>query len=73
MNFQSYFLSFENGSRLELMHKPEMDNADKTLARKGFIHIAFSVGSKEKVDLITEQLRHAGYEVISGPRTTGNG
>ena len=72
-NFESYFLSFEDGSRLELMYKPEMDNANKTLARTGFIHIAFSVGSKEKVDLLTKQLQNDGYEVISGPRRTGDG
>lgn len=36
-------------------------------------HIAFSVGSKEKVDLLTEKLKAAGYDVISGPRTTGDG
>lgn len=72
-NFQSYFLSFEDGSRLELMNKPEMDDAEKTLTRTGFIHIAFSVGSKEKVDMLTQQLKKDGYEVISGPRTTGDG
>jgi lactoylglutathione lyase len=31
------------------------------------------VGSKEQVDCLTERLRSAGYEVISGPRTTGDG
>lgn len=35
-------------------------------------HIAFSVGSKEKVDSLTEQLREEGFEVISGPGTTGD-
>ena len=45
----------------------------KTLNRTGYAHIAFSVGSKEKVDALTEELRNAGYAVISGPRTTGDG
>ena len=45
----------------------------KDLKRTGFIHIAFSVGSKEKVDELTEMLKEDGYEVISGPRTTGDG
>lgn len=71
--FRSYFLSFEDGARLEIMNKPDMDDADKTLQRTGFIHIAFSVGSREKVDMLTAQLKEAGYEVISGPRTTGDG
>ena len=72
-NFRSYFLSFENGSRLEIMNKPDMDDEEKSVARTGFIHIAFSVGSKEKVDELTSQLKADGYEVLSGPRTTGDG
>ncbi|MBO5031760.1 MAG: VOC family protein [Lachnospiraceae bacterium] len=71
--FQSYFLTFDNGARLEIMKKPDMVDAEKSFQRTGYIHIAFSVGSKEKVDLLTEQMREDGYEVISGPRTTGDG
>ena len=70
---KSYFLTFEDGARLEIMNKPDMDDMDKTPERTGFIHIAFSVGSREKVDLLTTQLEKDGYEVISGPRTTGDG
>lgn len=72
-DFRSYFLSFSDGARLEIMNKPSMNNDEKSLARTGFIHIAFSVGSREKVDELTEQLRRDGFEVISGPRTTGDG
>ena len=43
------------------------------LDRTGYAHIAFSVGSKENVEQITAKLQDAGYEVISGPRTTGDG
>ena len=50
-----------------------MEDAGKTVARTGYIHIAFSVGSKEKVDELTEKIIEDGYEVISGPRTTGDG
>lgn len=71
--FQSYFLTFENGSRLEIMHKPVMEDGEKTLSRTGFVHIAFSTGSKEKVDALTAQMQADGYAVISGPRTTGDG
>ncbi|MCF0134203.1 MAG: VOC family protein [Blautia sp.] len=71
--FRSYFLTFDEGSRLELMNHPEMEDPEKTIRRTGMIHIAFSVGSKERVDVMTEILREAGYEVISGPRTTGDG
>lgn len=72
-NFKSYFLTFDGGARLEIMNKPDMDDAEKTLNRTGFVHIAFSVGSKDKVDLLTAQLKNDGYDVISGPRTTGDG
>lgn len=72
-DFKSYFLSFDNGARLEIMNKPQMQDTEKYLNRTGFVHIAFSLGSKEKVDSLTEQLRADGYEIISGPRTTGDG
>lgn len=71
--FRSYFLSFEEGARLELMKKPEMSDDEKHINRTGYIHIALSVGSKEKVDELTAQLKEDGYEVLSGPRTTGDG
>ena len=41
--------------------------------RTGYAHIAFSVGSREKVDALTERLRSDGFKVVSGPRTTGDG
>ena len=72
-DFRSYFLTFDDGARLEIMNRPGMDDSEKTINRTGLIHIAFSVGSKEKVDELTRQLAEDGYEVISGPRTTGDG
>ena len=72
-NFRSYFLSFDDGARLEIMNKPEMTDLPKDLVRTGYAHIAFSVGSKEKVDALTAQLKSDRYEIVSGPRTTGDG
>lgn len=72
-DFRSYFLTFDDGARLEIMNKPRMLDSEKNPARTGYIHMAFSVGSKEKVDALTQKLRDDGYEVISGPRTTGDG
>lgn len=72
-DFRSYFLSFDEGARIEVMNRPGMEDAEKELARTGYIHIAFNVGSKEKVDELTARLKMDGYEVISGPRTTGDG
>ena len=72
-DFRSYFISFEDGARLEIMNKPQMEDAGKGISRTGYINLAFSVGSKEKVDELTEILKNDGYEVLSGPRTTGDG
>lgn len=72
-DFRSYFLSFQDGTRLEIMSRPEMTDDEKGLQRTGYIHVAFSVGSKEKVDAITDRMKADGYEVISGPRITGDG
>ena len=72
-DFRSYFLSFDDGARLENMNKPQMSDEEKGLNRTGYIHIAFSLGSKEAVDMLTEKIRNDGYNVISGPRTTGDG
>ena len=72
-DFRSYFISFDDGSRLEVMNKPNMVDSDKDLNRTGYAHIAFSVGSKEQVDKLTSRLKADDYTVISGPRTTGDG
>jgi lactoylglutathione lyase len=72
-DFRSYFISFDDGARLEIMRKPQMVDSKKDLNRTGFVHVAFSVGSKEKVDELTARLKADGFPVVSGPRTTGDG
>ncbi|MBP5595371.1 VOC family protein [Pseudobutyrivibrio sp.] len=72
-DFKSFFISFDDGARLEIMQKPQMEEAEKTLNRTGYIHIAFSLGSAEAVDSLTARFKEDGYEVVSGPRTTGDG
>ncbi len=71
--FRSYFLTFGGGCRLELMTRPGMDAAGGIPPCVGYHHLAFSLGSREKVDSLTARLRADGYEVVSGPRTTGDG
>ena len=71
--FRSHFITFDDGARLEIMTKPGVADDDKERERTGYDHLAFSVGSKEKVDELTKQLSDAGYEVLRGPRTTGDG
>ncbi len=119
--FRSYFISFDDGARLEIMNREDVvsrygnvsksiiasesvnkseitsegvsssdiasegvsgsdiaaeggsDEQSGNINHLGYIHIAFSLGSKERVDELTELLRADGYEVLSGPRTTGDG
>lgn len=71
--FRSYFLMFDDGARLEIMTRPSMTELEKPSARTGYAHIALSVGSKDAVDALTARLAADGYEVLSGPRTTGDG
>lgn len=73
-SFTSYFLRFESGSRLELMHRPDVAKLLEVGQEViGLTHFAISVGSKEKVDRLTERLRNDGYGIIGEPRTTGDG
>lgn len=71
--FRSFFISFDSGARIEIMNRPAMDDPEKTVYRTGYTHIAFSVGSAEEVDRLTVQFKEDGYEVLNGPRTTGDG
>ena len=71
-DFKSYFLSFDDGARLEIMQKSGVEAQTENQMRTGFIHMAISVGSKEQVDKLTETLKQDGYMVTSGPRTTGD-
>ncbi len=71
--FRSHFIAFDDGARLEIMTKPGLVDREKHLNRTGYAHIAFSVGSRERVDLLTQRLKADGFAVISGPRTTGDG
>ena len=73
--FESYFLTFETGPRLELMQMPGIpDHLNDIYAQfTGLIHFAVSVGSTKMVDQLTERLRAGGYEVVSEPRWTGDG
>ena len=73
--FSSYFLSFENGCRLELIHLPGIKELHQDYQRQilGLVHFAISVGSKEKVDELTDRLRNDGFRIVGEPRTTGDG
>lgn len=74
--FQSYFLSFTSGARLELMSRPDIPaNANDPVSAQylGLIHFAFGVDTMAEVDQKVEELRAAGFPILSGPRKTGDG
>jgi lactoylglutathione lyase len=73
--FESYFLTFSSGARLELMRAPTtpLSLNDPETQFTGYIHLAFSIGSEERVDALTARLERDGYRVVDGPRRTGDG
>jgi lactoylglutathione lyase len=74
--FQSYFLTFKSGARLEIMTRPDIpDNANDSIGKqyKGIIHLAFGVNTMQEVDDKAKELTNHGFPILSGPRTTGDG
>ncbi len=74
--FQSYFLTFKSGARLEIMSMPSIpENLNDRISRqhKGIIHLAFGVDTIAEVDQKAIELRAAGVPILSGPRKTGDG
>ena len=66
--FQSYFLQFASGARLELMSMPSIPQTRGDIEQQfmGIIHLAFAVGSEQEVDLLTERLERDGYRIVDG-------
>lgn len=71
--FSSRFIHFQDGARLELMHRTDVREPHDSLLTCGFHHLAFALGSEEAVDRLTDRLWADGYEVKSPPRITGDG
>jgi lactoylglutathione lyase len=74
--FESYFLTFPSGgARLELMRMPAIPESrdDPQTQFTGYIHLAFSLGSRERVDTLTARLQEDGFRIVEGPRYTGDG
>lgn len=74
--FESYFVTFASGARLEIMRRPDIPpNANDTVTRqhRGLIHLAFGVETRAEVEAKAEELRKAGFPILSGPRVTGDG
>ena len=80
--FTSKFITFDGGARLEIMHRPDIIVGIEKIVpcetlpdtqHLGFTHLSFSVGSKEEVDRLTQQMSSEGIPVVGQPRTTGDG
>lgn len=72
--FESYFIRFETGARLEIMHMRGKTGPEDSAERyTGYSHFAISVESKSLVNTLVLQIEEDGYPVVSGPRTTGDG
>lgn len=70
---RSYFLTFANGVRLELMNWSTVAENEPCIEKYGLTHLALQVDGPVVVDSLTTQMENAGYRVVSGPRTTGDG
>lgn len=70
---QTYFLSFGEGARLELMRRPQPSPRAEGEFPLGYVHISFKLGSPEKVDHLTKTLQEGGFPLLNGPRLTGDG
>ena len=78
--FTSRFITFDDGARLEVMHRPDIcveRNVGTVemfhVEHLGITHLSFSVGSKEEVDRLTQQMSSEGTPIVGQPRTTGDG
>jgi lactoylglutathione lyase len=75
-HFESYFISFDSGTRLELMQMPGIpQNLNDTVGKQyhGIIHLAFGVENMNMVDEKLTELTNGGYKILRGPRKTGDG
>lgn len=74
--YESYFVSFDCGSRIELMQKPGIpENLNDTVEKQylGIIHLAFGVENTDLVNQKLKELAGDGYKILRGPRKTGDG
>ncbi len=67
--FSSYFIRFKSGARLELMSRPDIPaNVNDSIVKQylGIIHLAFGVDTMDEVDRKAEELKKAGFQILSG-------
>ncbi len=74
--FYSYFITFNSGTRLEIMAMPNIPkNHNDTILKQhhGIIHLAFGCETPQQVDGKAQQLRENGFKILGEPRKTGDG
>jgi lactoylglutathione lyase len=74
--FESYFLTFDKGSRLEIMQKPGIPENlnDRVIEQhQGIIHLSFGVESMKTVIQKSNEMAKEGFRILRGPRRTGDG
>jgi len=74
-HYESYFLSFSSGARIELMTRPGIADFNDKNGEPfiGYSHLSFACESEDGVDELTDHLQNDGYRVVDGPRHTGDG
>jgi lactoylglutathione lyase len=73
--YEAYFLIFSSGARIEIMKQPGISprKDDSVKGLVGYAHLSIACGSEGSVDELTERLQIDGYQVVEGPRHTGDG
>ena len=74
-NFESYFLTFGDGSRLELMQMPTIPESAYAPGQEalGLTHIAVAAGGTDEVDALATRAHAEGRPVLLEPHRTGDG
>lgn len=70
--FESRFLEFAGGARLEIMRRADVDGRMKD-EQLGFAHVAIAIGDETAVDALAARLVADGQPPLDGPRRTGDG
>ena len=70
---ETYFLTFDHHTRLEIMSKPNLSSVNRKEPYEGYHHIAFKLASKTELESLTRNLENDGYDIVNGPRITGDG
>ena len=70
--FESRFLTFGGGARLEVMTRHDVTQHQPT-EQLGLAHVALCIGDEAAVDALAARLQADGVAPDSGPRRTGDG